>query len=435
MYTERSKIAKLAKERPGLAFTSLNHCLTFDLMMEAYRKTRKDGAVGVDDQTAIEYERNLKGNLRDLLERSKSGRYKAPPVRRVYIPKGNSATEKRPIGIPTFEDKVLQRAVVMVLESIYEQDFMDCSYGFRPKRSAHQALQAISDFLIQIKGGWVIDVDVRKFFDTMKHEHLREFIQHRVRDGVIVRLIGKWLNAGVMERGQLSYRDEGSPQGGVISPLLSNIYLHYVLDKWFHEVVLPRLGGAAKLVRFADDFIIVCKLPRDAERMMAVLPKRFEKHGLTIHEEKTRLIEFRRPRLEKNACKRGDRTGCFNFLGFTFYWGQSQAKKSIVKLHTAKDRLKRSITRMGLWCKQNRHMAVEDQYKYLNQALRGHYGYFGVVNNHYSLRQFYRSVRRNWRRWLQRRSQKSRMTWHVYTKLLDRYPLQEPYTVYAGRIA
>jgi RNA-directed DNA polymerase len=251
--TKQQRIAELARQSPQMGLTSLNHHIDLEWLHEAYRRTRKDGAVGVDGQTAADYERDLQGNLQSLLDRAKSGTYKAPPVRRVHIPKGGSRTETRPIGIPAFEDKVLQRAVVMALEPIYEQDFYDCSYGFRPGRSAHQALEALWQRTMGIGGGWILEVDIRKFFDTLDHAHLRELLQYRVRDGVLLRLIGKWLNAGVLEDGTVTYPEAGSPQGGVVSPMLSNIFLHYVLDDWFEQVVQPRLQGRAFLIRYADD--------------------------------------------------------------------------------------------------------------------------------------------------------------------------------------
>lgn len=256
VFTQRQRIAELARQSPQMGFTSLNHLLDLSLLHEAYQRTRKDGATGVDGQTASDYEKDLGRNLQSLLDRAKSGTYQAPPVRRVHIPKGSGSTETRPIGIPTFEDKVLQRAVVLILEAIYEQDFRNCSFGFRPGRSAHQALEALRQQTMGIRGGWILEVDIRKFFDNLDHAHLRELVQRRVRDGVLLRLIGKWLNAGVLEvleGGVLSYPESGSPQGGVISPILSNVYLHYVLDAWFEEVVKPRLRGQAFLIRYADD--------------------------------------------------------------------------------------------------------------------------------------------------------------------------------------
>jgi group II intron reverse transcriptase/maturase len=251
--TKQRRIAQLARERPELAFTSLAHLMDLDWLKEAYARTRKDGAVGVDGQTAADYEVDLEGNLRRLLDRAKAGTYRAPPVRRVHIPKAGSTTETRPLGIPTLEDKILQRAVLMILEPLYEADFLPASHGFRPGRSAHGALEAIWTGTMRVHGGWILDVDLRKYFDTIDHGHLRDFLKRRMRDGVLTRLIGKWLNAGVLEDGQLSYPDRGTPQGGVISPLLANLYLHYVLDEWFEREVKPRLKGTATLIRYADD--------------------------------------------------------------------------------------------------------------------------------------------------------------------------------------
>src|SRR3954471_15392982 len=289
--TRRRRIAELARQSPQAAFTTLAHHIDIDWLKEAYRRTRKDGAAGVDGQTATDYAANLEGNLRSLLDRAKSGHYQAPPVRRVHIPKG-TGPETRPIGIPTFEDKILQRAVVMVLESVYEQDFLDCSYGFRPGRSGHQALEALRQRLMEVRGGCVLEIDIRKFFDTMDHRHLHAILRRRVRDGVLLRLIGKWLNAGVMEDGRVTHPDSGSPQGGVISPILSNAYLHEALDTWFEQMVKPRLKGRAHLIRYADDAVLVFALESDARRVMEVLPKRFGKYGLTLHPEKTRLVPF-----------------------------------------------------------------------------------------------------------------------------------------------
>ena len=270
---KQQRIAQLAKQSPQMGFTSLAYHMDLDWLFEAYRRTRKNGAAGVDGQTSADYEENLEGNLQSLLERAKSGSYLAPPVRRVHIPKAGSPDQTRPIGIPTLEDKVLQRAVTMLLEPIYEQDFHPGSYGFRPGRGAHQALEQLWKNTMNTDGGWILEVDISKFFDTLDHTHLREFVGRRVRDGVLLRLIGKWLNAGVMEAGQVSYPEAGSPQGGVISPLLANIYLHYVLDEWFEQEVQPRLKGRAYLIRYADDFVIGFTEETDARRVMEVLPK------------------------------------------------------------------------------------------------------------------------------------------------------------------
>ena len=421
--TKLERLAKLAKEAPGMAFTTLAHHLDVEWLREAYRRTRKDGAVGVDGQSAQEYQANLEENLQSLLERAKSGTYLAPPVRRVHIPKGDGS-QTRPIGIPTFEDKVLQRAVVMVLEAIYEQDFLPCSYGFRTGRSAHQALEALRDLAMCIAGGWVLEVDIRKFFDTLDHGHLVEILRRRVRDGVLLRLISKWLHAGVLEAGAVSYPEAGSPQGGVISPLLSNVYLHEVLDVWFELEVKPRLQGRASLIRYADDFVLVFSCEEDARRVLDVLPKRFGKYGLALHPDKTRLVEFRRPDHRPSSEDRSARRpGTFDLLGFTHYWGLSRRGKWVVKRKTARDRFSRALKRITAWCQQHRHEAVGQQQQGLAQKLRGHFGYFGITGNSEAISRFRALVISIWCKWLGRRSQRAWLTWDHKHKLLERYPL------------
>ena len=404
------------------SFTSLAYLIDLEWLREAYRCTRKDGAAGVDEVTAEEYEKDLEGNLQSLLDRFKSGRYHAPPVKRAYIAKGDGAV--RPIGIPALEDKILQRAVVMVLTPLYEQDFLDCSYGFRPGRSAHQALEALRREVMRRGGCWVLEVDIRSYFDTVEHEHLREFLKKRVRDGVILRTIGKWLKAGVMEDGAIPYPREGTPQGGVISPLISNIYLHEVLDVWFEREVRPRLDGEAVLIRFADDYVILFAHERDARRVQAVLPKRFGKYGLALHEEKSRLVDFRRPP------RKGGKSATLDFLGFTHYWGVSQKGNRVVQRKTAKKKLKQAVRRVYQWCRVNRHRPVKEQWESLSRKMLGHYGFYGITFNGRSLNRFAQQVRRAWRKWLNRRSRDKDMPWDRFRRLLKRYPLPRPRIVH-----
>src|SRR5580658_3118348 len=301
--TRLERIATLARTLRDRPLTTLGHYIDLDWLREAHRRTRKDGATGVDGQTADEYATHLEDNLRSLLERAKSGRYRAPPVRRVYIPKDSG--EMRPLGIPTFEDKVLQRAVAMVLEAVYEQEFLDCSYGFRPGRSAQQALDVLHREASMMAGGWIIELDIRKYFDSIDHGRLREVLHGRIRDGVVQRLIGKWLNAGVLEDGAVTRSEAGSPQGGVVSPVLANIFLHTVIDVWFAKEVCPRLRGRAHLVRYADDGVMLFEYEEDARRVMAVLPQRFGKYGLTLHPEKC----WRAGRSVENGAARRTSTG------------------------------------------------------------------------------------------------------------------------------
>lgn len=423
VFTKLERIAKVARQMPDTALTTLSHHIDVEWLREAFQRTRKDGAPGIDRQTAKDYEKDLEQNLQVLLNRAKSGTYRAPPVRRVHIPKGDGS-QTRPIGIPTFEDKVLQRAVAMALEAVYEQDFLNCSYGYRPGRSAHHALAALRSATIKMKGGWILEVDIKGFFDTLDHAHLREMLHRRVRDGVILRLIGKWLNAGVMEEGQLSRPDSGTPQGGVISPLLANVYLHEVLDKWFAREVTLRVRGAAELIRYADDVVVVFEQEAAARRFQEVLTRRFAEHGLTLHPDKTRLIEFKRPPYPPSDDDRGS-GGTFDFLGFTHRWDISSNQKWVVERQTASNRLSRALKKVTEWCKQHRHDSLIEQWKGLQRKLRGHYGYFGIIGNSNALWRFRYEVTRIWGKWLRRRSQRS-TPWSRLAALLDRFELARP---------
>lgn len=424
--TKQLRIAQLASERPRMAFTTLAHHIDMEWLKEAYRRTRKDGAVGVDGQTAQAYAVDLEGNLKRLLDRAKSGTYWAPPVKRAYIPKGDGK-ERRPIGIPAFEDKVLQRAVVMVLEPVYEKDFLPCSYGYRPGRSAHQALDALWKAAMNMGGGWMLEIDIKKFFDTLDHAHLRAIVHQRIQDGVLLRLIGKWLKAGVQEAGSLSYPETGSPQGGVISPVLANAYLHEVLDRWFEGTVKPRLKGRAVLIRYADDAVIGFEQEGDARRVLEVLRQRFGKYGLILHAEKTRLVRFNRPQeAQKNEENEKTPPGTFDFLGFTHYWGASNRGSWIIKRKTARARLTRALRKVTQWCRRHRHDPVREQWQQLRRKIAGHCGYYGVIGNSRQLGRFVFEVQRRWKKWLSRRSNDSCLTWERFGQLLSHYPLSVP---------
>lgn len=419
VFTKQQRIAALAREMPDKTLTALCRYLDEDWLQAACARTRKDGAVGVDQETWDDFARNIEERLGSLCDRAHDGSYFAPPVRRVYIPKG-LGPETRPIGIPTFEDKVLQRAVVMLLEPIYEGMFHEGSYGFRPKRDAHQAIDALRNWLTRHGGGYIVEVDLRKFFDTLDHQHLRDFVRRRVGDGVVLRLIGKWLKAGVQEQHVLGFPTEGSPQGGVISPLLSNIYLHYVLDDWFETEVKPRLKGTATLIRYADDFVIACTSECDAVALSEALPRRFAEYRLTVNATKSRLVRFVRPRpgrLEPET---------FDLLGFTWYWGQTRWGSWTVKTKTAGSRLHRTITMIDAWCKQHRHDPIPTQCVTLGQKLQGHYNYFGRPGNYDCLHQVYQAVKKNWHRWLSRRSWTAYLRWDQFFALLERHPLPPP---------
>jgi RNA-directed DNA polymerase len=433
VFTKQQRIAKLARNGPDMAFTNLAHHIDIVWLRKAYALTRKDGAVGVDGQTAKDYEINLRDNLQDLLNRAKSGTYVAPPVRRTNIPKAGSPGETRPLGIPTFEDKILQRAVLMVLEPVYETDFLDASHGFRPGRGAHGALDSLWKQAMNLGCCWIVDVDLRKFFDTIDHGHLREFLKRRVRDGVILRLIGKWLNAGVLEEGVLTTPEYGTPQGGVISPLLANLFLHYVLDDWFTKDVRPRLKGEAFLIRYADDFVIGVARDDDARRIMEVLPKRMSKYGLTVHPEKTRLIRFYPENPDDSESTDGESSPLktFDFLGFTHYWGRSRKGGWVIKRKTARSRLKRAFQALSDWCRVNRHRPLPVQHQTLKQKLQGHYGYYGIIGNIASLQNFLLGARQIWKRWLSRRRRGKPLSWSDFERLELRYGLPRARVVHS----
>jgi len=423
--TKLERIAELASQMPDRQMRSLLHHMDVEWLREAYRRTRKDGAVGVDGQTAREYAANLEANLQGLLNRAKSGdRYRAPPVRRVHIPKGDGR-KTRPIGIPTFEDKLLQRAVAMALSAVYEEDFLDCSYGFRPGRSAHDALDALWRQTMSMGGGWVLEADIESFFDSVDRTQMQQVLRQRVVDGVLMRLVGKWLRAGVMEEGNVYYPDSGTPQGGVISPLLANIFLHEVVDRWFETEVKPRLRGRATLVRYADDLVILFELEHDARRVFDVLPKRFGKYGLRLHPEKTRLVEFRRPGPDDPDDSGGPGSGSFDLLGFTHFWGRSRKGNWVVKRKTATSRLSRALRAIALWCRTHRHEPLREQHRALTQKLRGHYGYYGIAGNSLMLARYYFWVRGTWKKWLGRRNNRH-LTWERMQLYLRLYPLPPP---------
>ncbi len=425
--TKLLRIAELSRAHPERAFTSLAHGIDVEWLREAYRRTRKDGAVGVDGETAAAYAADLEANLQSLADRLHSGTYRAPAVRRVYIPKGDGRSQ-RPIGIPTFEDKVLQRAVAMVLEAVYEQDFLDCSYGFRPNRSAHQALAALWHGTMSVAGGWVLELDIRSFYDEIDHEQLRSILDRRVRDGVVRCMIHKWLKAGVLEEGQVSRAKSGTPQGGVISPLLANVYLHEVLDAWFEREIKPRLRGRSQLVRFADDAVLLFEHEHDARRVMAVLGKRFDGFGLRLHPDKTRLVRFLRPGLGKA----NDRPESFDFLGFTHHWGKSRRQRWVVKQRTAKARLSRSLKYVNEYCRTHRHLPVPQQHQTLSHLLRGHYSYYGITGNARALGRYWHRVRWIWQKWLARRSQRAPGSWERFGRILESYPLPPPRAMHSA---
>jgi RNA-directed DNA polymerase len=424
MFTDISRIAELAKEDPKRQFYSIAHLITVGALHEAFRNLRKNASAGIDGVTYEQYEANAEENICKLHQRLKEGKYRAQPLRRVYIPK-DDGKQQRPISIPALEDKIVQKVVVDLLSAIYEQDFLDCSYGFRPGRGQHQALDEVGRVICTRPTGWILEIDIRSYFDSIVRSALVEMIEKRVTDGSVLRLIGKWIKVGVMEDGRLLVSETGTGQGQPISPLLANIYLHYILDKWFEDEVKPRLKGEAYEVRFADDAILCFQHKEDAEKVLAVLPKRFEKYGLTLHPEKTRLIEFGRY-AAKNARKQGKKPATFNFLGFTHICARSRQGKFTVHVKTIAKRLRRGLKAIWEWCKQHRHDPVGEQQKTLNAKLRGHYQYYGRRTNYRAIRQFYQRVRRIWREWLSRRTRGKQLPWERFEAMLRQHPLLLP---------
>jgi RNA-directed DNA polymerase len=419
--TKLNRVSKIAKQNPEFRFKTLAHLITVELLMWAFQELRKNAAAGVDGLTAEEYAADLKRNIEGLHCRLKEGRYQAQPLRRVYIEKEDG--KKRPLSIPVLEDKIAQRAVVAILNRIYERDFLDCSYGYRNGRGPHDAVNAIQEKAVYGRVNLVLEADIQDYFGTIVRKDLMQMLQKRIADKNILKLIGKWLRVGVIEDSRLLVTENGTYQGSVISPLLANIYLHEVLDRWMEEVVKPRLKSEVHLYRFADDFVICLQYPADATRLMEVLPKRFGKYGLTLHPKKTKLLQFGRFARERQM---GRKPETFTFLGFTYYCSKTRNGKFTVKLKTASKRLRRSLSRIKEWCRTHRNIPVSTQSKALGMMMRGHYQYYGRKSNFPSLRKFYRAVLRIWQRWLSRRSNNGYICWSKFHRLLKKYPLPLP---------
>jgi group II intron reverse transcriptase/maturase len=419
MSTGLQKVVARARRDPAGRILSLAHRIDVPALERAYRRLRNDAAVGVDGVTKSEYGQGLEERLHDLHGRLKSKRWRHQPIRRVHIPKGSGKT--RPIGVSTVEDKIVQDSIREVLESIYEQDFLDCSYGFRPRRRAHDALRSLNRSVHQGEANWIIEADIVSFFDSLDRAKLREMLRTRIADESFMRLVGKCLHVGVLDGEEYSEPGQGATQGSVLSPLLGNVYLHYVLDLWFERTIKPRLRGRACLIRYADDFVIGFERRDDAERVMAVLSKRMGRFGLALHPDKTRLLPFERP---TGGAGKGPAT--FDFLGFTHYWRRTRSGRWMMWCKTRQSRLRRAIRSVTDYCRRHRHDPVKVQHAALKRRIEGHFNYFGVNGNIRSLERLIAEIRPIWRKWLRRRSQKSRLTWERYAAMLERYPLPVP---------
>ena len=424
MSPQLARIAELAREDKQRKFFSIAHLLTIDALYAAFLSLRTEASAGVDGVTYKQYDVHTWEKIPILHEKLKSGEYRAQPLKRVYIPKEDG--RQRPISIPSLEDKIVQRATVKLLNAIYEQDFLECSYGFRPGRSAQHALDEIGRVICRRPISFVLEADICSYFDNIVRSQLMEMIEKRVSDGSILRLIRKWINIGVIDEGRLLVTEMGTGQGQVISPLLANIYLHDVLDEWFQQVVKPRLKGEAYEIRYADDFILCFQFREDAEKVVEVLHQRFAKYGLQLHPDKTRLIEFGPNALTKSEQSGGKKPATFDFLGFTHICKWSRRGRFMIQLRTMRKRLRRSLKAVAAWCRQHRHDPVEEQCKALNRKLRGHYQYYGRPTNFRSLREYYRNVRWIWKTWLNRRTRGKTMNWERFGLLLRRYPLLLP---------
>ncbi len=395
-----------------MVFTALAHQMDEGFLTEAFYQLRKGAAAGIDEMTVTEYKVNLGERIANLHRRLVSGEYRAQPARRVWIPKGDGG--QRPLAILVLEDKIVQRAVAMILEAIYEPYFADYSFGFRRYFSAHGALIYLRQQCLELGINWIIDADIRKFFDTISWEQLRTILQKRINDGAILRLIGRWLHVGVLEEGEVRNQEMGTPQGAPVSPILANIFLHEVLDEWFQKEVRPRMGGNCFLARYADDFVMGFSLKSDAERVFKVLPRRFERFGLSIHPEKSRMVQFSRP-----FWKRGKGPGCFAFLGFTHYWAKTLKGGWTIKRKTQGKRLSRFLSAIDDWCKEHRHEPLAEQHKTLSTKLRGHYEYYGIRGNFKMLEVAYEHTRVVWKQWLRRRSSMNRMSWDRFAATVE----------------
>lgn len=415
--TKQLQIAERSKRFADEGLTNLHQFIDEAWIEDSFRTLNKRSAAGVDNEDYAAYRSRIRERLPKLLSEFKTGKYKAPPVKRVYIKKSDG--KQRPIGMPTIEDKVLQNTVRKAIEPIYENEFLDSSYGFRSNKSAHQALQRIWKETGGNNVWYVLDADIQNYFGSIDFTHLRSMLDKRVRDGVIRKQIDKWLKAGVLEEGKVYYDKKGTPQGGIISPLLSNIYLHEVLDEWFVEIK-PLLEGKSFIVRYADDFVIGFAKKEDAERVMKVIFKRFAKFGLTLHPEKTKLIKFS-PLTQET----------FDFLGFTHYWGRSRKGNNVIKRKTSRKSFRSSVTAVNKWLKQNRHVKVKDLIPLLNKKLMGHYGYFGITFNSRGINSYYETVKRLLHKWLNRRGGKNK-NWDVIAEIVhNQYPLLKPRIVHS----
>ena len=415
------KVVDRAKRDPNARLYSLARLVDQDALRRAFQRIRKDAAEGVDGITKEQYGQRLEENLASLHERMMAKRYRHQPIRRVHIPKANGKT--RPIGISTIEDKIVQGALTEVLSAIYETQFHAGSYGFRPGRSAHDALRAVDAMVYREGVEWILEADIQAFFDSVDRSKLLEMLRERVADEAFMRLVGKCLHVGVLDGEEFTKPDEGTTQGSIISPVLGNIYLHHVLDGWFEREIKPNLASYARLIRYADDFVMGFKSHEDAQRTLELLHERMGQYGLKLHPDKTRLVPIARPASGEPGGKGPD---TFDFLGFTVYWARSRSGRWSLRMKTRKARLQRALKALGEFCRRRRHDPLKEQHAALKRRLQGHYNYFGVNGNHRGLKFLLREAERTWHKWLNRRSQRQRLNWERFRDFLEVFPLPAP---------
>lgn len=424
METKLDRIAEIAKGRPNERFTSLAHLLDEEMLRKCHKEIKGNKATGIDRVTKGEYEQELDSNIKDLVAKLKRRAYRPQPARRVHIPK--PGTDKtRPLGILAYEDKIVQRGMAKVLNAIYEQYFLDFSYGFRPKRSCHDALKRLNIIIECRKTNYIVDADIKGFFDNVDHEWMMKFISHRIADPRFQQLIRKTLKAGYMEENIIHETEGGTTQGGLISPILANLYLHYVLDLWFDKVVKPRCRGEAYMVRYADDFVCCFQYEYDANRFYNALQNRLAKFNLSIAVEKTKIINFGRFAEEKCAKQGKKKPDTFDFLGFTHYCSKSRQGKFRVKRRTSRKKYKAALLNMKEWIRNNRITPIKTLIKELNVKLRGHYQYYGITDNS-RISNFYNDTIRLLYKWLNRRSQRRSFGWDKYNLFLKRHEILKP---------
>lgn len=427
-FTKLTLISKRAHEEPTCKFTSLAHLLNKGYLKACYNKLGRDRACGVDNVTWKEYGQDLDANLESLVERLKNRKYKPLPAKRVYIPKNEH--EKRPLGLPALEDKIVQKGIAGILEAIYEEDFLDCSYGFRPGRGCHQAINAVDKTIMTKPINHVIEADIKGCFDNISHDWLMKFLEVRIKDPSLLIIIRRILKAGYLEAEMKVASERGTPQGGNLSPLLCNVFLHYVLDLWFEKKIKPQVNGDAYLVRYADDFICMVRNVGAAQEIEEMLRERFTKFELELHPEKTRVLSFGRYERE-NAQKQNRRPNTFDFLGFTHYCDNSRKGKFMVNRQTSSKKFRQKCKDMNAWLQAVRGTApAKDWWPILAAKLRGHYQYYGISGNMPALQRYHYTTLRLTRKWLNRRSQRGKYSWRGFTEYLEHYPLPKPLIVH-----